>query len=164
MKPCCNFSIVICFFGKAANCGCRAHGLDLDPSAQLNRSRSVCADLILNAAYSGGVVSVAWSPDGKRLASACFDGTLKVWDVASEHEILTLKGHALLVESVAWSPDGQRIVSGSFSDHPCGADHDEDSPLGFLGGTPRGESWFHLRLIEIVPCPDASGPLPSDLL
>ena len=38
--------------------------------------------------------SVAFSPDGKRLASAsCYDQTVKVWDAATGQEILTLKGH-----------------------------------------------------------------------
>ncbi len=38
-------------------------------------------------------MSVAFSPDGKRLASASQDGTVKVWDAATGQEILTLKGH-----------------------------------------------------------------------
>ena len=40
VKPCCNFSIVMCFFGKAANGRARAHGLDLDPSAQLHQAEA----------------------------------------------------------------------------------------------------------------------------
>ena len=66
--------------------------------------------------HSGGVLSVSWSPDGKRLASASFDDTVKVWDVASGHETITLRGHTLAVQSVAWSPDGRRLASGGY-DH-----------------------------------------------
>jgi WD40 repeat protein len=56
---------------------------------------------------------VAFSPDGQRLASACDDGTVKVWDAATGQESLTLTGHTDRVWSVAFSPDGQRLASAS---------------------------------------------------
>ena len=59
-----------------------------------------------------GVTSVAYSPDGKRLASGIFDSTIMVWDTGTGQEILTLKGHVEPVTSVAYSPDGKRILSG----------------------------------------------------
>jgi tRNA A-37 threonylcarbamoyl transferase component Bud32 len=59
------------------------------------------------------VTSIAFSPDGQRIASGSWDNTLKVWDAASGQATLTLRGHTGVVSSVAFSPDGKRIVSGS---------------------------------------------------
>ena len=58
--------------------------------------------------------SVAWSPEGKRLATGSRDGTAKVWDAASGQELLTLKGHSNFVIGIAWSPDGKRLATGSW--------------------------------------------------
>ena len=63
--------------------------------------------------HGNGVTSVAFSADGKRLASASLDGTAKVWDATSGQETLTLKGHTAFVYSVAFSPDGKRLASAS---------------------------------------------------
>ena len=56
---------------------------------------------------------MAFSPDGKRLASANLGGAVKVWDAGTGQETLALEGHADGVWCVAFSPDGQRIASGS---------------------------------------------------
>src|SRR5271157_5744549 len=63
--------------------------------------------------HTAAVISVAWSPDGKRLATASQDKTAKVWDAASGKELLTLKGHGDFVTGVAWSPDGKRLATAS---------------------------------------------------
>jgi WD40 repeat protein len=63
--------------------------------------------------HSDWVWSVAFSPDGQRLASASADRTVKTWDPQTGVCQQTLEGHSHWVWSVAFSPDGQRLASAS---------------------------------------------------
>jgi WD40 repeat protein/adenylylsulfate kinase-like enzyme len=63
--------------------------------------------------HSNSVYSVAFSPDGKTLASASADNTIKVWNLQSQKPIATLAGHSREVYSVAFSPDGKTLASAS---------------------------------------------------
>ena len=65
------------------------------------------------AGHSRSVTAVAFSPDGKRIASGSDDQTVKVWDAATGDLEKTLAGHSRSVRAVAFSPDGKRIASGS---------------------------------------------------
>jgi len=63
--------------------------------------------------HRDAVLSVAFSPDGRLLASGCGDETIKLWEVASGALNQTLSGHRYSVDSVAFSPDGRLLASGS---------------------------------------------------
>src|SRR5262249_13218044 len=73
----------------------------------------------------GGAYSVAFSPDGTRLATGSgysessdknakhIPGDVKVWDLRTGQEIRSLKGHTRVVVCVVFSPDGKRLASAS---------------------------------------------------
>ncbi len=67
--------------------------------------------------HSGRGERAAWSPDGKRLATAAWDSSRKVqstrvWDSGGK-AFFELGGHTGRVTSVAWSPDGKRLATAS---------------------------------------------------
>jgi len=64
--------------------------------------------------HSSIVWSVAWSPDGKMIASAGGDKTVQVWDAANGNLLYTYTGHTDSVYAVAWSYDSKRIASASY--------------------------------------------------
>lgn len=61
-----------------------------------------------------GEYSVAYSPDGKTLASASSDVSLRLWDVATGKSTATLQGPTYSFQSVAFSPDGKTLATGGY--------------------------------------------------
>lgn len=59
------------------------------------------------------IYSVAFSPDGKFIASGGVDNTLKLWSLEGGSAVKTFKGHRNFVNSVAFSPDGRKLASAS---------------------------------------------------
>jgi WD40 repeat protein len=56
---------------------------------------------------------VAWSPDGKHIASGSQDSVVQIWNASDGSNASTYRGHTDAVDSVAWSPDGKRLASSS---------------------------------------------------
>src|SRR5689334_7137943 len=64
--------------------------------------------------HSEQVLAVAWSPNGRQIASGARDMTLQVWDAFTGQHAHVFRGYTDAVSSVAWSPDGRSVASASW--------------------------------------------------
>jgi WD40 repeat protein len=62
--------------------------------------------------HVNNVLTVAFSPDGKLVASGGEDHTVRLWETATGKEVRVLRGHQFRVQSLAFSPDGGALASG----------------------------------------------------
>ena len=69
--------------------------------------------LFICSGHSSRITALAWSPDGKRIASAGYDKTVQLWDAANGNKLLAYRRHLGHVNALAWSPDSKCIASAS---------------------------------------------------
>lgn len=70
-------------------------------------------DRILRSGHSGEIDAIAFTPDGRWLATGSEDKTIRIWDVSTGRTLRTLIGHTALIWSLAFSPDAKRLASAS---------------------------------------------------
>ena len=91
-------------------------GHDPEPANGVHVGESPVPGLTLRRILRGhtdAINRIAWSPDGRFLASPSNDQTIRIWDVVRGECTAVMEGHKHWVNSVTWSPDGHRLASGS---------------------------------------------------
>jgi WD40 repeat protein/DNA-binding winged helix-turn-helix (wHTH) protein len=98
----------------------------------------------------GGVDSVAYSPDGRALATAGMDMVIRLWDIATGRQIRTFEGHTSWLVWVTFSPDGTLLATGAFdrsakvwdveSGQLLSTIKGESSAIGWLAFLPDGKT------------------------
>ncbi|HID53677.1 MAG TPA: hypothetical protein EYP41_16790 [Anaerolineae bacterium] len=89
---------------------------DIPPPAAENALQSALQAIQLKrtlTGHTGSINDIAYSPDGRRIATVSSDTDVKIWDAATGQEIITLEsGHARPVNALAFSPNGKLLATG----------------------------------------------------
>jgi WD40 repeat protein len=83
----------------------------LDTSAQIFTAGG--RSLALLGGHTHRIATAAFSRDGRYIVTSSYDGTARVWDVASGHEVDVLRGHERALASAVFSPDGTQVITAS---------------------------------------------------
>jgi WD40 repeat protein/uncharacterized caspase-like protein len=94
------------------------------------------------AGHSNFVNTLAFSRDGRLLASGSFDSTIKLWDTATGRELRALAGHTGPVVALDFSPDGRFVVSGSDDGSARIWDTQSGEVLATLVSLNKGDDWL----------------------
>ncbi len=86
---------------------------NLSSSRTLGTRRRLGSTIYTNRDHQAYVNAVTYSPDGKYIASASADRTIKVIDASTGKSVITCQGSTDVVNALAYSPEGKHIVSGS---------------------------------------------------
>ncbi|HEX6777475.1 MAG TPA: serine/threonine-protein kinase [Ktedonobacterales bacterium] len=108
--------------------------------------------------HTAAVLSVAWSPDGRYLASGGSDQTAQVWDATSGKVICSYRGHTNAIRAVAWSPDGRYLATGSTDGSAQVWEALTGRPMLSYRGHQR---WFRLGAVQSVVWLPTNEALPS---
>lgn len=101
--------VSLCLCLLLAACTCASAPATVTPTAgRLTQATPIT----LYQGHTGPVYTVAWSPDGTRIASGGNDSTVQVWNVRTGRRLLLYTGHVGTVYTVAWSPDAFRLGTG----------------------------------------------------
>ena len=137
----------LAIFGQAYAISASASLTTLQRSSLLTASHVCFVDVRLR--HADGVGSLAFSPDGTRIATASWDHTARLWDAATGKPLGEPMTHGDLVECVAFNPDGMRIATAS-ADHtarlwdgatgkPLGAPIRHNDTVDYVAFSPDGK-------------------------